>query len=301
MPTGCRASSALPCPCRRTNRRTASSWPTSVGPSPATARSVSLDTEGEFAGKVALVTGGSSGIGLATARAFLAAGASVALCGRSVARGHHAVGELDALGDVEFFAADVTDEFAVANLVSGVLCRFGRLNHVVNNAANTEAATAEGGFTAMSLPEFEGIVRACLTSVWLCMKYELPALLDGGGTIVNTSSMDAQLRLPGTGSYAAAKSGVEALTVSAAKEFAAQGVRINAIRPGAIRTPMLEKNLAAPTAAERQERKDRYHSMIAMRRIGEPREVADAVLWMSSPRSSYLTGQVIPLDGALGP
>lgn len=112
--------------------------------------------------------------------------------------------------------------------------------------------------------------------------------------------MDAQLRMAGTGSYAAAKSGVEALTVSAAKEFAARGVRINAIRPGAIRTPMLEKNLQAASPAERQAHEDRYRSMIAMRRIGEPSEVADAVLWLCSSRSSYVTGQVITVDGALG-
>lgn len=163
---------------------------------------------GELAGKVALVTGDSSGIGLAAAQAFLAAGASVALCGRSAERD-------------------------VARLVASVLARFGRLDHAFNNAANTEAATSEGGFTTMALSEFEGVVRASLTSVWLCMKHELPALLDpahadsnaggggpGGHTIVNTSSMDAKLRTPGTGVYAAAKSGVEALTVAAAKEYA---------------------------------------------------------------------------------
>jgi NAD(P)-dependent dehydrogenase (short-subunit alcohol dehydrogenase family) len=112
--------------------------------------------------------------------------------------------------------------------------------------------------------------------------------------------MDAQLRMAGTGSYAAAKTGVEALTVAAAKEFAARGIRINAIRPGAIRTPMLEKNLAAGSAAQRQEHEDRYRSMIAMRRIGEPSEIADAVLWLCSSRSSYVTGQVITVDGSLG-
>ncbi|QIM19954.1 SDR family oxidoreductase [Phycicoccus sp. HDW14] len=255
----------------------------------------------EFAGQVALVTGGSSGIGFATARAFLEGGAAVAVCGRSAERGRQAAEALGAFGEVEFFAADVTDDSAVAALVTDVVARFGRIDHAFNNAANTEAATGEGGFTAMELAEFEGIVRASLTSVWLCMRHELPALLaGGGGSIVNTSSMDAQLRLAGTGSYAAAKSGVEALTVAAAKEFAAQGVRINAIRPGAIRTPMLERNLQACTAAQRQEREDRYRSMIAMRRIGEPSEIADAVLWLCSSRSSYVTGQVITVDGSLG-
>lgn len=133
------------------------------------------------------------------------------------------------------------------------------------------------------------------------MKYELPALLaEGEGSIVNTSSMDAQLRMAGTGSYAAAKSGVEALTVSAAKELAARAVRINAVRPGAILTPMLEKNPQSEPAADRQEHEDRYRSMIAMRRIDEPSEIADVVLWLCSSRSSYVTGQVITVDGSLG-
>jgi NAD(P)-dependent dehydrogenase (short-subunit alcohol dehydrogenase family) len=266
-----------------------------------TLRAMGSGAGDDFAGQVALVTGGSSGIGLATARAFLDRGAAVAICGRSAPRGRQAVDALRAHGDVEFFAADVTDESAVAQLVDDVVSRFGRLDHAFNNAANTESATGEGGFTAMTLAEFEGIVRASLTSAWLCMKHELPVLLDGGGgSIVNTSSMDAPLRMAGTGSYAAAKSGVEALTVSAAKEFAARGVRINAIRPGAIRTPMLEKNLQAASSAERQAHEDRYRSMIAMRRIGEPSEVADAVLWLCSSGSSYVTGQVLTVDGALG-
>jgi NAD(P)-dependent dehydrogenase (short-subunit alcohol dehydrogenase family) len=133
----------------------------------------------EFAGQVALVTGGSSGIGFATAQAFLESGAAVTICGRSEARGRQAAGALGSFGEVGFFAADVTDEAAVAGMVSDVVARFGRIDHAFNHAANTEAATGEGGFTAMELAEFEGIVRASLTSVWLCMRHELPALLAG--------------------------------------------------------------------------------------------------------------------------
>lgn len=132
------------------------------------------------------------------------------------------------------------------------------------------------------------------------MKHQLPALLKSRGTIVNTTSMDAELRMVGTGSYAAAKAGVEALNVTAAKEYAARGVRVNAVRPGAIMTPMLEQNLRATTPAEKQERIDRYESLIAMRRIGQPQEVADTVLWLSSCRASYITGQIVTVDGALG-
>ena len=257
--------------------------------------------DGEFTGQVALITGGTSGIGLATARAFLTAGAAVVICGRSPERGDQAARELRSLGAVEFVAADVTDERSVQQLVEGTLDRFGRLDHAFNNAANTEAAGAVNAFTDMSLTVFEGIVRASLTSVWLCMKHQIPALLDSGGTIVNTSSKDAELRTVGTGSYAAAKAGVEVLTAAAAKEYAARGVRINAVRPGAILTPMLEKNLTAPTPGGRQERVERYESLIAMKRIGRPEEVADTVLWLSSSRASYITGQVVTVDGAIGP
>ena len=164
------------------------------------------DAEREFAGHVALVTGGTSGIGLATARAFLAAGASVAICGRSPERGEQVARDLASLGEVAFIAADVTDERSVRRLVESTVSRFGRLDHAFNNAANTDAvddavddARSGSAFTDMSLAEFEGIVRTSLTSVWLCMKHQLPALVESRGTIVNTSSKDAELRLAGTG------------------------------------------------------------------------------------------------------
>ena len=252
-------------------------------------------------GRVALVTGGTSGIGRATAEAFLRAGASVMICGRRESPGRLAVKELDGLGDIAFRAADVTDETSVAGLVEATCDRFGRLDYAFNNAANTDAARDIGTFTDMALSEFEGIVRASLVSVWLSMKYELPALVEsGGGAVVNTSSMDARIQMAGTGSYAAAKAGCEALTVAAAKEYASKGVRINAVRPGAIRTPMLEQNLDAKGPEGRASVEDAYREIIAMRRLGEPGEVAEAVVWLCSDRSSYVTGHVLTVDGALG-
>ena len=156
-------------------------------PIAADGKSTGSSGSAELAGHVALVTGGTSGIGLAAARAFLSAGAAVMICGRSPERGEQAVHDLTPHGEVTFTQADVTDDRSVRHLVERTLHTFGRLDHAFNNAANTEAAGTSDAFTDMTLDEFEGIVRASLTSVWLCMKHQLPALTEHGGTIVNTS------------------------------------------------------------------------------------------------------------------
>lgn len=253
----------------------------------------------DLSGRTALVTGGTSGIGLATARAFLDAGAGVVVCGRSPERGATAVADLSRHGDVRFVPADVSDEQQVSDLLADATSVSGRLDFAVNCASNAEALGPRAGFTQTPLSEFEGILRTMLTSVWLCMRAEIAAMSQGGA-IVNVSSADAGLLSAGTSSYAVSKLGVEALTITVAKEYAAQGVRVNAVRPGAILTPMLERHLAGDSDEARQRNVERYEQVIAMRRIGDPAEVAAAALWLCSDASSYVTGQVLSVDGALG-
>ena len=262
-----------------------------------------MDTLGarlDMTGRVALVTGGTSGIGRAAAQGFLGQGATVVVCGRDPERGATVVTELDS-DRVSFVAADVTDEEQVAGLVATVVDRHGRLDYAFNNAANAEALTSSGAFTDMSLDEYSGVLRTLMTSGWLSMRHEIPAMLaSGGGAIVNTSSMDAALLSGGASSYAASKLGLEGLTVTVAKEFASRGIRVNAIRPGAILTPMLERHLSAGGPEARDQNVARYEQVIAMRRLGEPREIADVVVWLCSDAASYVTGQVLNVDGALG-
>ncbi len=259
----------------------------------------------DLAGRVVLVTGGTSGIGKASAEAFLRSGAVVAVTGRSRERGSAALAELALLGlsreSVMFVPADVTREEDVVALVTAVVERFGGLHIAVNSAANVEVAEGSGSnFTDMSLDVFDGVLRTCLTSVWLCMKHELTAILgSGGGSIINISSVDALLAAPGTGSYAAAKAGVNALSRAVAAEYASQGIRVNVISPGAIETPMLAANLAAGSAEERDAIMDRYLSMIDSRRLGRSEELASAVVWLASDHASYVVGHNLVVDGGI--
>ena len=258
-----------------------------------------------MAGRVALVTGGTSGIGMATAAALLEAGASVVISGRSAEKGAAALAELEPAArpaaSVVFMAADVTSGDEVAALLAAVWDRFGQLHIAVNSAANNEAATDTGpAFTDMTIEAFEGVVRTCLTSVWLCMKHELLAITrSGGGSIVNISSVDALLAAPGNGPYAAAKAGVNVLSRAAAAEYADRGVRINVVSPGAIETPLLAANLDAATAEERSSILRQYVSRIDSRRLGQPRELAAAVVWLASDHASYIVGQNLVVDGGI--
>lgn len=257
-------------------------------------------TSNRFAGKVALVTGGSSGIGRATAIAFAREGASVVIASRGRERGVAALDELKAWGsNAEFVQADVSRAPDVEALVTRVVARFGRLDMAVNNAGAIEVGVFKP-IAEFDEVEFDQHIAANVKSVWLCMKHEITQMLaQGGGAIVNTSSVTGLGGAPQSAFYAAAKAAVVGLTKSAALEYAARNIRVNALVPGAFATPMLDTVFTQikpddPAAAESM-----YRKRIPLGRIGRPEEAANAVLWLCSDQASYVTGHSLIVDGGL--
>ena len=258
-------------------------------------------TDQRFRGKVVLVTGGSSGIGRATALAFAREGASVVIASRGAERGNAVLRELETAGaQALFISTDVSQADQVKALVQQIVDRFGRLDCAFNNAATIEV----GMFRPTSQyteVEYDQSMALNLKSVWLCLRYELEQMLrqETGGAIVNTSSVNGLGGVPGGALYAAAKAGVLALTKSAAQEYARQGIRVNALVAGGFRTPMLEgvfeqMSRDDPAAAEAQ-----VSQMTPLGRIGRPEEAAEAVLWLCSDAASYVTGHSMIVDGGV--
>lgn len=245
----------------------------------------------QMQGRVALVTGASSGIGRASARAFAAAGARVAVVDADAARGHDTVLEIRAEGgEALFFGCDVSDETQVRGLIGAVTIAFGRLDYAHNNAGISPVT----GNTAECPKElWDRIIAVNLTGVWLGMKYEIPAMLAaGGGVIVNTSSGVGLKGNANQPAYVASKHGVVGLTKAAALEFAASGIRVNAVCPGAVLTPLVESKVQAGAYTL-----DAMASVCPMRRIGTPEEIANAVVWLCSDAASFVNGAAIPVDG----
>jgi NAD(P)-dependent dehydrogenase (short-subunit alcohol dehydrogenase family) len=243
-------------------------------------------------GKVALVTGGGSGIGRATAVAFAREGAKVVI-GDVIAEGGNRTVNLirDTGGEAIFVEVDVSIGDQVKRMVDAAIASYGRLDCAFNNAG-IEQPTAK-------LPEitdelWHRVLAIDLTGVWLCMKYEIPEMLKrGGGSIVNTSSICGVVALPGMAAYNAAKGGVAQLTRSGALEYAKAGIRINAVCPGFIVTPMVERNI--PLGGKQRAA---FDAAQPMGRMGQPEEIAEAVIWLSSDAASFVTGTVMPVDGA---
>jgi NAD(P)-dependent dehydrogenase (short-subunit alcohol dehydrogenase family) len=257
-----------------------------------------------FRGKVALVTGGTSGIGLATARAFARAGARVVLAARGVDRGERAARDIVAEGgEARFVRADVAIEGDVEAMVKGAVSAFGRLDIAVNNAALDPMLR-----TVADLPriDVEREIAVNFTGVWLCMKYEIRQMLNQGSppakdgfAIVNVSSVNGLGGVPGASIYAASKAAVLGLTRSAALEYAAAGIRVNAVCPGAFETPMLRRAFEHVAPGRPEEAEKMYVSRIPLGRIGDPDEMARAILFLASSDASYVTGHTMVVDGGI--
>ena len=246
----------------------------------------------QFEGKVALVTGGASGIGLATAIAFAKEGARVMVADvdekeeRKVCDLIRKEG-----GQAAFHACDVSQSYQVRKVVDMVMENFGRLDFACNDAGIEGAAAA----TAESSEEnWARTLDVNLTGAYLCMKYELQAMLKAGngGAIVNISSIAGLVGFSGMGAYVASKHGLVGLTKAAALEYAKQNIRVNAVCPGVIQTPMIDRftHGDAATAAQLAQGEP-------MGRLGNPAEIASAVLWLCSAGASFTTGQALAVDG----
>jgi len=244
-----------------------------------------------FENKVALVTGAASGMGLATAQAFAEAGATVVLADfRDDAVRAEAQKLVSAGNKAMAIRCDVTNEQQVREIVNKTVANFGRLDAAFNNAGVQSPAieTADS-----SSEEFDRVIAINLKSVWTCMKYELQQMRkQGWGAIVNNSSIGGLIGLPGRAIYHAAKHGVIGLTKSAALEYAARGITINAVCPGTIDTPMVAEMIAKePQAMEG------IMKMQPIGRLGRAEEVASAVLWLSSPGAAFVVGHALAVDG----
>jgi NAD(P)-dependent dehydrogenase (short-subunit alcohol dehydrogenase family) len=244
-----------------------------------------------FKGKVALVTGAGAGMGLATAKAFAEAGASVVPADNREEPVRAAAEDLMAAGhEALAIGCDVADERQVAAMVEQTVSRFGRLDAAFNNAG-VQSPIAETADACGE--EFDRVNAINLRGVWSCMKYELRQMREqGSGAIVNTSSLGGLVGIAGRAAYHASKHGVLGLTKSAALEYASRGIRINAVCPGIIATPMVSGMLVREPEAMRELMRD-----VPIGRLGRPEEIASAVLWLCSPGASFVIGHALVVDG----
>ena len=249
---------------------------------------------GILEGKVALVTGGASGIGRATAAVMAREGARVAVADRAEADAAATVALINAAGGQAIaIGGDVTREADVAAMVTRTVSAFGRIDCAFNNAGIAGRAVGPVGQRTHELSQdaFDRMLAVNLTGVFLCLKHEVAQMLvqGGGGAIVNTASIAGLIGLATSAHYVAAKHGVVGLTKSAAIEYAQDGIRVNCVNPGYVATPMTKETI--------EERGDEILAKVPMRRFGVPTEIAEAVAWMCSDKASFMTGASHVVDG----
>lgn len=252
-----------------------------------------------FTGKVAVVTGGSSGIGRATAVAFAQEGAKVVIADIHVEPGEETVRLVCQAGSEGFFVkTDVSREADIKVLINKIVEVYGKLDYAFNNAGIIQPRKP---LIDQSVQSFNRIINANVKGVWLCMKHEIPPMLkNGGGVIVNTSSTAGLVGAPGLSIYSASKHAILGLTKTAALEYAAQGIRVNAVCPGVTETPMIgiiqgqsdnNSQVMEPNSGLRS------YAKCPLGRTARPEEIASAVLWLCSPLASYVIGHVLLVDG----
>jgi NAD(P)-dependent dehydrogenase (short-subunit alcohol dehydrogenase family) len=241
--------------------------------------------------KVAVITGGATGIGKSTAMLLASKGIKVVISGRREAVGQKVIEEIRAQGgDAAFIAADVDNETQVSQMIGFAVKKYGRLDLAVNNAGISNETKTIGDSDPA---KFQAMLQTNVMGVYLCMKYEIQQMLkNGGGSIVNLASIAGLNGIPYAGPYAATKHAVVGLTKSGALDYATQNIRINAVAPGAIKTDII-----AGSIAQGQYDEATISAMHPIARMGNPEEIAHGIAWLLSDEASFVTGHILNIDG----
>lgn len=244
--------------------------------------------DNDFQGKVVLVTGGGSGIGEACAHEFAARGARVVVADFNLQGAERVANDLGGRDRAIAVKVDVAEPASAEAMVRSTVDAFGRLDVAVNNAGIGGELNPTGGY---SIESWDRVVAVNLSGVFYCMRYEIPAMLqNGGGSIVNMASILGSVGFANSPAYVAAKHGVVGLTKAAAIEYGTSGIRVNSVGPGFIMTPLVVSNLT-------EEAREAISGLHAMKRMGEPREVATLVAYLASDAASFITGSYHIVDG----